>query len=173
MNQLSDVSLRPAFLAAAFTLIACGGNQATANLESRSNSTTTGTATFTQEGDKVELTLELSGTTPGKHGAHIHETGDCSASDATSAGGHWNPDSKTHGSPDDGHHLGDLGNIEVAQDGKGKLTLSRSGWKLGDGSSSDVVGKALVIHASEDDLTSQPAGNSGARVACGVISKKE
>jgi len=182
MKKLFDVSLRTTVLAAALTLVACGKNEATATLESRSGSTTTGTATFTEDGDKVTLTLEVSGATPGKHGAHIHEKGDCSAADATSAGGHWNPTTKPHGAPHDHAdgehheseiHLGDLGNIEIGQDGKGTLTLSKADWKIGDGSAADVVGKAVIIHGGEDDLTSQPAGNSGPRVACGVITKAE
>ncbi|HEX8820385.1 MAG TPA: superoxide dismutase family protein [Archangium sp.] len=174
MKKLFDISLRTTVLAAAFALVACGEErQATTRLESRSGSSTTGTATFQEDGDQVTLMLEVSGATPGKHGAHIHQNGDCSAADASSAGAHWNPTTKTHGSPDANHHLGDLGNIEIGQDGKGTLTLSKKEWKLGDGSSEDVVGKAIVIHAGEDDLVTDPAGNSGSRVACGVIARKE
>jgi Cu-Zn family superoxide dismutase len=174
MKKWIDVVLRTAVLPAALALSSCGGGvQATSSLESRSGSTTTGTATFEQDGDQVTLTLEVSGATPGKHGAHIHQTGDCSASDASSAGGHWNPTSRPHGTPDAAHHLGDLGNIEIGQDGKGTLKLSKAEWKIGDGSANDVVGKALIIHAGEDDLVTDPAGNSGSRVACGVIAKKE
>ncbi len=171
MKNLLDVSLRTSLLAAAFTLTACAGHMASANLESRSGSSVTGTGTFAEKDNKVTLTLDIAGATPGKHGAHIHETGDCSAPNASSAGGHWNPATKTHGTPDPAHHLGDLGNIDVGADGKGKLTLSRE-WTVGDGSATDVVGKALVIHASEDDLMTDPAGNSGDRQACGVIGKK-
>jgi Cu-Zn family superoxide dismutase len=114
--------------------------------------------------------LDVSGATPGKHGAHIHENGDCSAPDATSAGGHWNPSGMDHGAPGASpHHAGDLGNLTVGEDGKGTLTLSSAEWQLDTGAANDVLGKAVVIHAAEDDLTTQPAGNSGARVACGVI----
>ncbi len=174
MKKLIDVGFRATVLAAALTLVACGsGKEATATLESRSNSSTTGTASFTEDGDQVTLKLEVSGATPGKHGAHIHQTGDCSAPDASSAGGHWNPDSKTHGPADAEHHLGDLGNIEVGQDGKGTLTLSKKAWTIGDGTATDVVGKAVIIHAGEDDLVTDPAGNSGGRVACGVITQKQ
>lgn len=174
MKKWVDVGLRATVLPVALALAACGGGaQATTSLESRSGSTTSGTATFREDGDQVTLTLEVSGATPGKHGAHIHEKGDCSAPDAASAGGHWNPTSHPHGPPDANHHLGDLGNIEIGQDGKGTLKLSRTEWKIGDGSANDVVGKALVIHSDEDDLVTDPAGNSGSRVACGVIAKKE
>ena len=174
MKNWADVVLRTASLPAALALASCGGGaQATSSLESRSSSTTTGTAVFEEDGDQVTLTLEVSGATPGKHGAHIHQTGDCSASDASSAGGHWNPTSHPHGPADPAHHLGDLGNIEIGQDGKGTLKLSKAEWKIGDGSANDVVGKALIIHAGEDDLVTDPAGNSGSRVACGVIAEKE
>lgn len=178
-------SLRTTVLAAALALVSACGDEttpptppaelptATAALESRSSSTTTGTATFTEENGKVTLKLDVAGATPGQHGAHIHQTGDCSAADATSAGGHWNPSTHNHGAPTSTEqHLGDLGNITVGQDGKGTLTLSVAGWKLGDGSTSDVVGKAVIIHANPDDFTTQPTGNSGGRVACGVIAKK-
>jgi Cu-Zn family superoxide dismutase len=174
MKKPVDISLRTIILAAALTLVACGEDkQAIATLESRSSSTTTGTATFTQDGDQVTLRLEVSGATPGKHGAHIHEKGDCSAADASSAGGHWNPTSKPHGTPDADHHMGDLGNIDIGEDGKGVLTLSRKEWKIGDGSANDVVGKAVIIHANQDDLATEPTGNSGGRVACGAITAKE
>lgn len=184
MKNMFAVSLRTTVLAAALALVsACGDEKeetpptppptAAATLESRSSSTTTGTATFTDENGKVTLKLEVAGATPGQHGAHIHAVGDCSAPDATSAGGHWNPATHNHGSPEGGEqHLGDLGNITVGQDGKGTLTISMAGWKLGDSSTSDVVGKAVVIHANPDDFTTQPTGNSGGRVACGVIAKK-
>ncbi|QRK06206.1 superoxide dismutase family protein [Archangium violaceum] len=174
MKKWVDVGVRETVLSVALALAACGGGaEATTSLESRSGSTTTGTATFREDGDQVTLTLEVSGATPGKHGAHIHQIGDCSAPDASSAGGHWNPTSHPHGPPDAEHHLGDLGNIEIGQDGKGTLKLSKTEWKIGDGSANDVVGKALVIHSGEDDLVTDPAGNSGSRVACGVIAKKE
>lgn len=161
--------------AAAVALSACGKDaEATANLESKSSSTVTGTASFKEDGDKVTLTLTVSGATAGTHGAHIHETGDCSAADATSAGGHWNPTTHNHGDPSASeHHLGDLGNITIGQDGKGTLTMTMADWKIGDGTAGDVVGKAVVIHSGTDDLTSQPSGASGSRVACGVITKKE
>jgi superoxide dismutase, Cu-Zn family len=174
MKKWTDVVFRIAIVPAALALASCGGGaQATSSLESRSGSATTGTALFEEDGDQVTLTLEVSGSTPGKHGAHIHQTGDCSASDASSAGGHWNPTSRPHGPADADHHLGDLGNIEIGQDGKGTLKLSKAAWKIGDGSANDVVGKALIIHAGEDDLVTDPAGNSGSRQACGVIVQKE
>ena len=186
MKKLFDVSLRTTVLAAALALVsACGDDNtptpqppaalptATAALEARSNSTTTGTATFTEENGKVTLKLEVAGATPGEHGTHIHQVGDCSAPDATSAGAHWNPETHNHGAPGTGEqHLGDLGNITVGADGKGTLTISMAAWKLGDGSTTDVVGKAVIVHANPDDFTTQPTVNSDGLVACGVIAKK-
>jgi len=175
MKHSFAVSSRVTLLAAALALSACGttkhavSKQAVATLESRSGSSTTGTAEFSEVDDGVKLSLRVEGSTPGQHGAHIHETGDCSAADASSAGAHWNPMSKDHGPADPNHHLGDLGNIEINDDGKGTLSVTKSAWKIGDGSAEDVVGKAIIIHASEDDLVSNPAGNSGGRAACGVI----
>jgi Cu-Zn family superoxide dismutase len=129
-----------------------------------------GLAAFVAKPDgKVVLRLKVLGAPPGLHGAHIHAVGDCSAPDASSAGPHWNPDGAMHGSPDAASHLGDLGNLEVDAHGVGVLTISRPGWTLDDGSAHDVVDKAIVIHEKADDLASQPAGNSGARIACGVI----
>ncbi|ATB34110.1 superoxide dismutase family protein [Melittangium boletus] len=173
MKNSFAISSRITLLAAAFALSACGTSKhAIATLESRSGSSTTGSAEFSEVDDGVKLTLEVQGSTPGLHGAHIHETGDCSAADASSAGAHWNPTSKDHGPADPNHHLGDLGNIQINDDGKGTLSLTKSAWKIGDGSAEDVIGRAIIIHASEDDLVSNPAGNAGGRFACGVIVAK-
>ena len=174
VKNLRVIAVRASLLSAVLVLAACGtGRSAMTSLESRSGSGTTGAATFTQSGDKVTMKLDVSGATPGEHGAHIHENGDCSAADASSAGGHWNPATKTHGSADPAHHLGDLGNITIGQDGKGSLTVTKEAWMIGDGSPQDVVGKALVIHGGQDDLMTDPAGNSGNRAACGVIAEKK
>ena len=172
MKTQLHLGLPTSLLAAALTLSACADRQAGTTLESRSGSTVTGTATFREDGDRVTLTVDVTGATPGAHGSHIHDVGDCSAADASSAGPHWNPFTKVHGTPDAEHHLGDLGNIQIGQDGKGTLKLSKAEWTIGDGTNTDVVGKALVIHAAPDDLMTDPAGNSGARQACGVITKQ-
>jgi len=144
--------------------------QAVAKLESRSSSTVTGKAVFTVDGAKVNLVLTVAGATPGEHAAHLHATGDCSAADATSAMGHFNPTMMDHGLPAASpHHLGDLGNFTVAADGTGKLTFSAD-WSIGTGDPNDIVKKAVIVHAAPDDgVTQQPPGNAGARVACGVI----
>jgi Cu-Zn family superoxide dismutase len=123
---------------------------------------------FTQTGDKLKITGILENLSPGKHGIHIHDRGDCSAADFTSAGGHFNPGGSTHGSMDMAeHHAGDLGNINADRKGKAKVSVEVKGLALsGD---TNIVGRSLIVHASADDFKSQPAGNSGERVACGVI----
>jgi Cu-Zn family superoxide dismutase len=144
--------------------------RATATLESRSGSTVTGIATFTTTGGKVALTLTVSGASPGTHGVHLHAVPDCSAADATSAMGHWNPDMMNHGLPvASPHHLGDCGNFEVGADGTGTLHITND-WVIGTGAVNDVIGHALIVHASQDDgVTQNPPGNAGARQACGVV----
>ena len=139
-------------------------------LESRSGSTVTGTGHFAPDGDLVRLSLAVSGATPGQHGVHLHDVGDCSAADASTAMGHWNPDGALHG--DHGatvHHLGDCGNLTVGADGTGTLTVE-SPWSIGTGEVDDVLGHALIVHELPDDgVTQTPPGNAGARQACGVV----
>jgi len=145
--------------------------KAGATLEPRSRNTTlSGRAEFVSTPAGVTLVLHVTGAPPGAHGAHIHEKGDCSDAEAKSAGGHWNPAGHKHGAPPpDGAHLGDLGNLTVGADGTGHLELTSAAWKIGDGSPEDVIGKAVVIHGGPDDLVTDPAGNSGPRIGCGVI----
>ncbi len=147
--------------------------QAVAKLESRSGSTVTGTVTVDQTPGGVSIVIQVSGAKPGKHGVHLHETGDCSAPDAKSAGGHFNPTGTTHLArpPCAPHHGGDLGNLDVGADGNGKLTIVVPDLTTFPGTTS-VIGRSVVVHDGEDDLHSQPAGNSGSRVACGVILAK-
>jgi Cu-Zn family superoxide dismutase len=161
-------------IAIALAAAACssGGGTAKAHLDGRSGSPVSGDATFTDKGGKVEVVIEASGLTPGNHGVHVHEKGDCSASDASSAGPHFAPGGGAHAGPTDaGRHGGDLGNLEAGADGKAKLTITSDKITVAAGEHS-VVGRAIVIHADADDLKSQPAGNSGSRVACGVIAKE-
>ena len=128
-----------------------------------------GTVEFKETDDGIEVTANIEGLKKGVHGFHIHEKGDCSAPDGKSAGGHFNPGGHKHGAPDAAeHHEGDLGNITAEKDGKGTATLTIKGVTLGDGDTS-IVGKGFIIHAKADDLKSQPVGNAGDRVACGVI----
>ena len=132
-----------------------------------------GTAVFMQMPDSVTIDLTISGLTPGKHGIHIHEFGKCDAPDFKTAGGHFNPTGKHHGvnNPKGGPHAGDLPNLVVGADGKVDVRLVAKGVSLIPGPNSLLKpgGTSLVIHAGPDDEMSDPAGNSGARVACGVI----
>jgi Cu-Zn family superoxide dismutase len=142
--------------------------KAIAVLHPASASQVTGTVTFTSMSDGVQVVADVTGLAPGKHGFHIHEFGDCSAADATSAGGHFNPTHKQHGGPDSAeHHVGDLGNLEADASGKAHLEWKDKSMKLtGDNS---ILGHAVIVHENEDDLKSQPVGNAGGRLACGVI----
>lgn len=143
-------------------------NNAVAVLSPAGGSNVGGVVHFTKVADGVRITADITGLTPGKHGFHIHEYGDCSASDATSAGGHYNPTGAQHGSPTDAErHVGDLGNVEADTSGVAHYDRVDSMVKLNGEHS--VVGLAVIVHAGEDDFTSQPTGNAGARVACGTI----
>jgi|SRR5947209_1844026 len=131
-----------------------------------------GNATFTQTGDGVKIDLQVSKMTPGLHGVHIHEVGKCEPPAFTTAGGHFNPDSKHHGAKNpQGEHNGDLGNFTVGADGTAKVSLTDKNVTIGPGTKSlfQPNGTSLVIHQGTDDEMSDPAGNSGPRVACGVI----
>jgi Cu-Zn family superoxide dismutase len=141
--------------------------KATCKLESKSSSQVTGTVTFSKTGDDVQVVGDITGLKPGKHGIHIHEKGDCSAADAASAGAHFNPGQHKHGGPVTGErHEGDLGNIEA--DASGKAHIDWKG-KMSLSGADSIIGKSLVVHEKEDDLKTDPSGNSGARFACGVI----
>ena len=130
-----------------------------------------GTVTFTEVADGVQVHAELTGLTPGKHGFHVHEFGDCSAADASSAGAHFNPTNQPHAAPDaTARHVGDMGNIEADASGSAKLDYLDHSMSLASDSRS-ITGRSVVVHAKADDLKSQPAGDSGARVACGVIGR--
>lgn len=146
-------------------------SSAVAVLSGASGANVTGTATFTAlDNGKIRLVMDVENLSAGEHALHLHENGDCSAADATSAGGHWNPTDDPHGERGEGeHHSGDIDNMVVGEDGVGSLEMEVEGWSIGDGSRSDIVNKAVIIHAGADDFTSQPSGAAGARVACGVI----
>src|SRR5438034_2807365 len=130
-----------------------------------------GTVTFTEVADGVQVEAAIAGLTPGKHGFHIHEFGDCSAADASSAGAHFNPTNQPHAAPDaTARHVGDMGNIEADTSGAAKLDYLDHHMSLANDDRS-ILGRSVVVHAKADDLKSQPAGDSGARVACGVIGR--
>jgi Cu-Zn family superoxide dismutase len=131
-----------------------------------------GTATFSEKANGVQLDLKVSNLPPGLHGFHIHAVGRCQAPDFASAGPHFNPEGKQHGWDNpQGHHLGDLQNLNVGPDGKAKIRILVPGVTLGEGPTSlfHEGGTALVIHAKPDDGKTDPAGNAGPRIACGVV----
>ena len=185
-KRLMSISVMPIFLlliGISILLVGCerapqqagmlpsaDAKQAHAMIDSLSDSGVTGIAVFTQNGDQITFTAEIQGASPGLHAIHIHAYGDCSAPDGTSAGGHWNPTDVAHGKWGEGEfHLGDIGNISVGEDGTGSITLTTDLWEIGTGSDIDVVGKGMIVHADADDFVSQPSGNAGARIGCGVI----
>lgn len=133
-----------------------------------------GTATFSEVTGGVRIVLEVRGLPPGEKGVHIHEVGKCEPPAFTSAGGHFNPGRKQHGLQNpQGPHAGDLPNITVGTDGSGRMETTTNRITLGGGETGilDDDGSALVIHAAADDFKTDPTGNSGARMACGVITK--
>jgi Cu-Zn family superoxide dismutase len=152
-------------------MVAAQGPAAVATLEPTKGNSTGGTVTFTQKGDKVTVVAKVTGLTPGQHGFHIHEKGDCGSGDGMSAGGHFNPFGKPHGNPSaPDHHAGDMAALEADASGNASLTADMDAVTIGSGVG-DIVGKAVIVHKDPDDYKTQPTGNSGARVACGVIRK--
>ncbi len=142
--------------------------KALAVLNPTKGNTVHGVVTFEVVEKGVRVVADITGLTPGKHGFHIHEFGDCSSDDGISAGGHFNPAGMPHSMPmSDKRHVGDLGNIEADNNGKAHLDYVDSVLMLqGD---SSVIGRGVIVHEKEDDFKTQPTGNAGARLACGVI----
>ncbi len=129
-------------------------------------------ATATQTGDSIRVRVEASGVPRGSYAAHIHAVGACTAPDFTSAGPHWNPTGQRHGKNNPaGMHKGDLPNLAVGTDGRGTMEVTIAGARLTGGGMAmmDADGAALVIHAAADDYRTDPTGNAGARMACGVF----
>jgi Cu-Zn family superoxide dismutase len=178
--------VRPASALVAIALVACGGQPrgpggtsleepaASASLFD-SSGTRVGLATFARSGSSTSMSISVSGLTPGRHGMHVHENGACTPPGFESAGGHFNPDARKHGvlNPD-GPHAGDLPNLDVEEDGSADTTLTVPSGLLteGPGSMIGTQKRALVIHADPDDEKTDPSGNSGGRVVCGVIERR-
>jgi Cu-Zn family superoxide dismutase len=135
---------------------------------------TVGTATLTQEKEGVLVAVQVAGLPPGEHGFHLHAAGKCDPPSFLSAGPHFNPGGKQHGFENPmGFHAGDLPNLTVGPDGKGKAEAVAKGVTLGTGKDGlfHEGGTALVVHEKADDMKTDPAGNSGGRIACGVVEK--
>jgi Cu-Zn family superoxide dismutase len=147
-----------------------GGEKATATLQPTKGNNVRGTVNFEQRGSKVRVVANVTGLKPnGEFGFHIHEAGDCSSGDGMSAKGHFNPFGKPHGNPKSPErHAGDLPSLKVQKNGRAKLDVTVDGISIGSGPG-NIVGRGLIIHADPDDYKTQPTGNAGARIACGVI----
>ncbi|MBE2273252.1 MAG: superoxide dismutase family protein [Flavobacteriales bacterium] len=137
-------------------------------INSKSGTQTQGTAKFVQTGKNVEMDLNVYKLTPGIHAVHIHEKGDCSSTDGSSAGGHWNPTNHDHGKfGSETFHMGDIGNLNADKDGTARLLFKTDKWCIGcKDETKNIVGKSLIIHAGRDDFKTQPTGNAGGRVGC-------
>lgn len=171
----ATTSLLAAGLVLALTACATTGNASrngSASLQARSGSQVTGSLAFMPMGDGLHLTGEVRGLTAGgTHAIHVHENGDCSAADGSSAGGHFNPAGAAHGRMNSAnHHVGDMDNLVANANGVAEVNMHLSAMSLGTGAANDVLGKAVIVHAAADDYTTQPTGNAGGRLACGVIS---
>jgi len=146
------------------------GPMAMATLQPTEGQTAKGTVHFADAGDgNVEVQVDLTGVPPGVHGFHIHEKGDC-GNNAQNAGGHFNPTGMVHGAPDAvSHHAGDFGNAAAEANGEVHTRFTTHSISLKAGNMTNPVGRAVVLHEKADDLVSQPSGNAGARIACGVV----
>jgi Cu-Zn family superoxide dismutase len=168
--------LRFTLIASALILSACAstpsGPRAVAQLQSTTGNAATGTISFTQAGDKVIVAGEVRGLKPNaEHGFHVHEKGDCSSGDGLSAGGHFNPDGKSHGQHAMGaHHAGDLPSLKADASGVARVNFVSTSMTVGSGAS-DIIGRGLIVHRDPDDYKTQPTGNAGPRLACAVITR--
>jgi Cu-Zn family superoxide dismutase len=164
-------------LAAAAMAAGCGNMSlrsptAVATLAPTKGSQVSGTVNFTQKGDTVIVEAKVQGLTPGLHGFHVHEKGNCTAPDGSSAGPHFNPGGTAHGGLQAPRHGGDLGNLTADASGVATYKVQVTGISLGSAEDS-IIGRAVIVHEKADDLKTQPSGNSGARLACGLISKSQ
>jgi Cu-Zn family superoxide dismutase len=157
-------------LAACQTMSSDAPPRATAQLQPTKGNKTIGEATFEQVGNKVHVWVFVQGLKPGQeHGLHIHEVGDCSSGDGMSAKGHFNPLGKPHGHPGSAErHAGDLPSLRADKAGRAKVDIEIDVITVTPGPAS-IIGRGLIVHADPDDYRTQPTGNAGARLACGVI----
>jgi len=168
---------KPGLILAALAVAALAGCQsmsssepalASAGLQPTKGNKTVGEVTFEQVGDKVRVTAQVIGLKPNQeHGFHIHEKGDCSSGDGMSAGGHFNPYGKPHGRGSE-RHAGDLSNLKADAKGRATLSVDMDIITVTPGPGS-IIGRGVIVHAQPDDYTSQPVGNAGARMSCGVV----
>jgi Cu-Zn family superoxide dismutase len=167
--------MRASLVLLGFALLGCQGTAKSAATQGPTSakvevkglgaSTVHGTLTIEAMGDGAHFMGKLEGLPPNStHGFHVHENGDCSAADGSSAGGHYNPAKVEHGAPHATSHGGDLGNIEADDKGVARVSIHKDGVTV-----AQLIGKGVIVHAQPDDLKTQPTGNSGARIGCGVI----
>lgn len=143
-------------------------NKAICILSSTEGSVVTGKITFIKTKNRIRMIADVEGLTPGKHGIHIHEFGDCQAPDASGAGPHFNPEGMPHGGPTNPiRHVGDLGNLFAGPSGKAHLEYTNS--KLSFKGENNIIGRSVIIHQNEDNFITQPDGNAGVGLACGII----
>ena len=142
-------------------------------MQSKSGSDFNGEVYFSQIGDKLIMEGKFTGLTPnGTHAIHLHENADCSSDDGMSAGGHWNPTGEAHGEWDheDGFHQGDIGNLVADENGEATLTFQTDRWCIGcDDDTMNIIGTSIIVHEAPDDFVSQPTGDAGGRIGCGVV----
>jgi Cu-Zn family superoxide dismutase len=163
----------PAPVVTAHPVVGGAIHQAVAVLNPTEGHRAQGLVRFTRDGGAVHVSVRVSGLAPGEHGFHVHELGDCSALDASSAGGHFAPFANPHaGRNADRRHVGDLGNLSANASGVAETEFVDSRVTLAGpalSGTASILGRAVVVHSQRDDLVSQPAGDAGARVACGVV----
>lgn len=154
--------------------VALAGVPGGPNAPGNTGKSTTGNLQFITTTGAVQLTGQITGLTPNaEHGFHIHQTGTCTGPDFKSAGEHFNPEGAMHGAPTSAaHHLGDLAAVKADATGTATVSATIADATLNDGGPHDLVGKALIVHAKPDDYKTQPSGNSGDRIACGVIERQ-